>query len=188
MKKTTKGAIAAGGAAVLLLGGAGSLAYWTDSNTINGGSFTTGTLGLKLVSCDSGWTYANGSAAGSNVNLIVPGDQIQKSCTYTINATGDHISAALTTPSSVNLTPGAGSTSYNATVGASYTLNGAAASNPEITATNNGQTLVAKLTVTFPFGNSGSINVNDTQNVTQTLNGLTVTLSQDQSTGKNPNA
>jgi len=188
MKKTTKGAIAAGAAAVLLLGGAGSLAYWTDSATINGGSFTTGTLGLTLVGCDTGWTYANGGAAGSPVSLIVPGDAIQKSCTYTIAATGDHISASLTTPGTVNLTPGAGTTSYTATVGAAYTIAGTAVANPEITGANNGQTLVAKLVVTFPFGNNTTINVNDTQNVTQTLNGLTVTLAQDQSTGNNPNA
>ena len=34
MKKSTKGAVAAGAAAVLLMGGAGSLAYWTASGTI----------------------------------------------------------------------------------------------------------------------------------------------------------
>ncbi len=43
MNKTTKGALAASAAAVLLLGGAGSLAYWSDAETIQGGDVTAAT-------------------------------------------------------------------------------------------------------------------------------------------------
>ncbi len=38
MKKSTKGALAAAAAGSLLLGGAGSLAYWTDAESITGTS------------------------------------------------------------------------------------------------------------------------------------------------------
>ncbi|NKU44191.1 alternate-type signal peptide domain-containing protein [Rhodococcus hoagii] len=46
MNKKTKGAIAAGAAAALLAGGAGSFALWSDSETLNGGTITAGTLTL----------------------------------------------------------------------------------------------------------------------------------------------
>ena len=41
MNRTTKGAIAAGAAAVLLLGGAGSLAYWSDCQDAAGGTINS---------------------------------------------------------------------------------------------------------------------------------------------------
>lgn len=44
MKKSTKGAIAAAAAAVLLLGGGTTLAYWTASVDIAGGTITAGEL------------------------------------------------------------------------------------------------------------------------------------------------
>ena len=76
MNKTTKGSLAAGAAAVLLLGGAGSLAYWTDAASIDGGSITSGTLTLDAGTC-AGWTYSDGAAgAGKTVELFVPGDLV----------------------------------------------------------------------------------------------------------------
>lgn len=185
MKKSTKGAFAAGAAAVLLLGGAGSLAYWSQGATVNAGSFKTGTLGLTAGTCDANWTYASGSDAGNAATLIVPGDVIQKKCTYTITATGDHLTAALTTPSTVAFTPAA-TGSNKMTVAATYQLAG----NPvtEVTSANNGQTVTATIAVTFPFGDATATDINDTQGLTESLNDLTVTLTQDQSSGKNPAA
>lgn len=37
MRKTTKGALAAGAAAALLIGGAGTLAYWAAEDSADGG-------------------------------------------------------------------------------------------------------------------------------------------------------
>ena len=51
MKKSTKGALAAGGAAFLLLGGAGSLAYWTDTPTSR---HRAGVRHLTIISNDCG--------------------------------------------------------------------------------------------------------------------------------------
>ena len=68
MKKSTKGALAAGGAAVLLLGGAGSLAYWTASGSVPGGSLTSGSMTLSSVTCGS-WTYG-GVDAGTPTSPV----------------------------------------------------------------------------------------------------------------------
>lgn len=193
MKKSTKGALAAGGAAVLLLGGAGSLAYWTAGASVNASSFTTGTMKLTAGTC-SGWTYASGSASGSAVNLIVPGDSITSTCTYTVAGTGDHLSAHLASaPSTVALTPAA-TGSYNATVATSYTLGGTALANPTTAGSvafpaANGKELDVVYTVTFPYGDATTKNISaDSQSVTEALSALTVTLVQDQATGNNPNA
>jgi len=97
MKKTTKGALAAGAAAVLLLGGAGSLAYWTSSQTAAGGSLTSGSITLSAVSCGD-WAYGGADAGTptSPVTAIVPGDEVQKTCTGTLTLVGDHIGATVT--------------------------------------------------------------------------------------------
>ncbi|GAA4824832.1 alternate-type signal peptide domain-containing protein [Nocardioides caeni] len=96
MKKTTKGALAAGSAAVLLMGGAGTLAFWTDSDVVDGGSVTAGDLSLTTGSCED-WVYADADVLGpgETVNLVVPGDTIEKTCTASIDGTGDHLRATV---------------------------------------------------------------------------------------------
>ncbi len=56
-----------------------------------------------------------------------------------------------------------------------------------LTSADNGKVITAKFVVTMPYG-SPTVNGNDTQGLTATLNQLTVTLTQDQSSGNNPNA
>ena len=51
MNKTVKGAFAAGTAAFLLVGGAGSLAYWNDTANVAGSTINSGTLTLDSSSC-----------------------------------------------------------------------------------------------------------------------------------------
>lgn len=92
MKRSTKGAIAAAAAAVLLLGGAGTLAYWNATDSVNGGTLTAGTLALSDVTCDATWT----EGADTDVQLLVPGDTVTKECTGNITMTGDHIQATVT--------------------------------------------------------------------------------------------
>ena len=92
MKKQTKGAIAAGGAAVLLLGGLGSLAYWNDSTALGGSTITSGQLSMTK---DAGtWTDENGSINPTTFRLV-PGDTVTYTTTVTINATGDNLKAKL---------------------------------------------------------------------------------------------
>lgn len=177
MNKTTKGALAAGAAAVLLMGGAGTLAYWSDSADVDGGTIEAGELKLDAGSCDANWVHAD----ESTVSIIVPGDIISKECTFTITAEGDNLEATLTTPGTVTYTQTAGDQNPAPTldldIAATYAIDGGAVST--ITEANDGDTLTATLTATFAFGDAATINANDTQNLIAELDELTVTLTQD---------
>ena len=73
MKRSTKGALATAAAAFLLLGGAGTLAYWTDDAVVDGGEVDSGSIGLQNVTCFPDWTYMD-SVGTEAVEEIVPGD------------------------------------------------------------------------------------------------------------------
>lgn len=185
MKKTTKGALAAVAAGVLLMGGAGSLAYWSDTATVDGGAITTGELALGDATCDADWAYAVGNAgAGTTATLIVPGDTVAKQCTFTVTATGDNLQATLTTPTTVDVTETPGAASLQADVSAAYAIGGAAIP-ASITSANDGQTVTATIEVAFPFGTDDDattpVNVNDTQDIVATLDTIEVTLTQTES-------
>jgi len=93
MKKTTKGVLAASAAGALLLGGAGSLAFWTDAVTINGASIATGEFSLSAPDCGNGW-HLDGSPTTNYTNqLLVPGDTLTENCSFTVTAKGSHITA-----------------------------------------------------------------------------------------------
>jgi alternate signal-mediated exported protein len=185
MKKSTKGALAAGAAAALLLGGAGSLAYWTAVGNADGGSITAGTLTLSAGTCDD-WTYAAGAAnAGNPVVLFVPGDKVTTTCTFTIGATGDNLSASITAPTTLNVTTTPSGTSFQADVTTAYQIDGTTIdpSTRKVTSADNGTDLTATFDVTIPYGTDESgtpkVNANDTQAITAALDSLTVTLTQD---------
>ena len=98
MKKSTKGAYAATAAAVLLLGGAGTLAYWNDTTTVAGGEIESGVLWLGNPDCGQGWTLDGGDVF--TTQLLVRGDTLTKVCTIDLVAEGEHLGAdlALDTP------------------------------------------------------------------------------------------
>lgn len=182
MKKSTKGALAAGAAAALLLGGAGTLAFWSDSEILPGGSVDSGELALVDGDCDDDWVYADGFAsAGDPVVLFVPGDVIQKECTFDIVAAGDNLSATLTTPATVDVTPTPAAPTLEATVAATYAIGGSPVP-ATVTSANDGDTVTATITVTFPYGTETTVNANDTQNITATLDDIEITVVQN-----NPN-
>ncbi|GAA4418923.1 hypothetical protein GCM10023169_09070 [Georgenia halophila] len=183
MNKTAKGALAAGAAVLLLTGGATTLAYWSDTGTAAGGDVTTGSLALSEGTCDAGWVYATGSDAGTAVTTIVPGDAITKDCTFTVSATGDHLSAEVSVPDTLTYTATPDAASLELTVDGTYDIGGTAiADGGVVTEANDGQTLTASFVVTFPFGDAAAINLNDTQDLTATLDQLEVTLTQTQDT------
>lgn len=188
MKKSTKGAVAAAGAAVLLLGGAGSLAYWTDQGNASGGAITTGDMALTDGTCAANWTYADGGDAGGTVGTIVPGDSVTKDCTFTVTGTGDHLTANLSAPGDVTYTTNGTPTTLQLTSSATYDVGGTTYADGDSFAITGTQTLTAHIVVTFPYGDDSTINANDTQDITATLDAITVTLTQDQSSGDNPNA
>lgn len=95
MNKATKGAIAAGAAGILLLGGAGTFALWEDNANITGGTVSTGELELALGT----GTWAETATPGTPINIatfdIVPGDSLTYTTTVTATATGDNLTGEL---------------------------------------------------------------------------------------------
>jgi alternate signal-mediated exported protein len=104
MNKLVKGAIAGAAGIVLLMGGAGSLAYWNDSAQAGPATGTTITAGtLKISAVDAG-SWTKGFYNGSNVlvgsvapvaNLanvrIVPGNRLVYTQTFNLDASGDDL-------------------------------------------------------------------------------------------------
>lgn len=185
MKKTTKGSLAALGAAALLLGGGTSLAYWTASADTTPSSITAGELKLSFLTCDADWKYAAGHAsAGDPVTLWVPGDVVTKSCTFNVIATGDNLLATLTAPDTVSLSSSTATSS--ADVDVAYLLEDATIvdgsttlAGTQITEAAADRTLKATFTVTFPYGDTTAVNANDTQSWEAAFNALTITLTQE---------
>jgi alternate signal-mediated exported protein len=186
MNKTIKGAGAAVAAATLLLGNAGSLAYWSDVAGVDSGSVASGELSLAQSACDTTWslnggTYAEAAAqddpATANIDetvgsLVVPGDTLTKSCSYLIQAAGDHLTAKLEVTGPTFTGAGNGLTAELKAKGV-FTVAGASVEG--ITSADDGKVLEATITVDFPFGDTV---VNDSQALAAILDDYTVTATQ----------
>jgi alternate signal-mediated exported protein len=174
MKKSTKGALAAGSAAVLLMGGVGTLAYWNDSEVVTGTTVGSGQLDLALLSCGD-WQLDTGGGAGGNLGSreIVPGDALTKTCTYTLTAEGDHLEATLdvTEPEWTGDLAGYVDTSATFTVDSDPVTPGT----PFPFQDGATRTITAAFTLDFPFGTGVD---NDSQDVTASLDDITLTVTQ----------
>lgn len=173
MKKTTKGAIAAVGAAALLLGGAGTLAYWNATATVGGGAITAGELKLTDTTAGggcatAGWTLDGGGTYTPGTSLVVPGDVLTKTCQFQIVATGDHLAAAAT------VTTPAGTGALPTSVVGAFTVDGSALAG-NVTSAQDGKILEAKITVTVD--QTVSLD-NASQGKASTIGDYTVTLTQ----------
>jgi len=100
MNKLTKAAIAGAAGIALLLGGAGSLAYWNSETGLNGGSVSSGNLTIEAAAAPTNVMYAfnGGTPAAFNpaTNKIVPGDVVTMTQDVTITAVGEHLKVDLT--------------------------------------------------------------------------------------------
>lgn len=172
--KTLKAAGAAVAAGVLLLGGAGTLAYWSADASVTGDDIAAGQLSLTGAACDETWVL-NGGTAYTTGTLIVPGDTLTKECSYTITATGENLQADLTANEP------AGTGLVGATLGAAYTVDDPTdttdtpAAVTQITEDNDGDVLTATLTVDFPYGTEVD---NTSQGMSATLDAYTITAEQ----------
>lgn len=108
---------------------------------------------------------------------MVPGDVITRTCTYTVNASGEHLAATvdLATPSFAETNDLA--SALNAT--ATYTRDPGTGAVPladdaAITDANDGDVLSAAISVTFNDATAGTT----AQEMTATLGALTVSLTQ----------
>jgi len=165
MNKLVKGSIAAAAGIALLMGGAGSLAYWNDSATVNAGTVTSGVLDVNTGTAGS-WS--------PSIAKIVPGDTVTYTQQLTLVATGDNLKATVssnigtitnnitgstatstfvvkTSPGGVVVVPAAGV----------YTLNG---------------TYTVDVTITVAFSSTTANQVG--QNASVNLSTLAVTVTQ----------
>lgn len=169
MKKTTKGAIAAGSAALLLAGGAGTMAAWNASGDLAGGTVQSGTLSLTSTGTAGQWKL--GDTAYTD-QLLVPGDVLTYTAEYTIGAAGTNLVATLT---AAPLTfaedadaqlKGALTPTLTATVGDSAVTT--------ITPENNNKVVKVVASITFDAETAGVV----AQGQTAAFNAPTITLEQ----------
>ena len=90
MRTSLKAALAGIAGAGLLLGGAGSLAYWDDEETVDGGTIKSGTLNVVDADCGDGWSDGVTDVVPlDSVYLIVPGTVLTKVCDFNLRVAGD---------------------------------------------------------------------------------------------------
>ena len=98
MNKAMKGAIAAGAAGILLLGGAGTFAVWSDSRNVTADAVNTGVLSLD-VNPDGDAKWAETADLATEISPatfeIVPGDSLTYTATVAVTATGDNLTGEL---------------------------------------------------------------------------------------------
>lgn len=185
MKSSIKAALAATAGGGLLLGGAGSLAYWTDSTEVQPDTtLTSGRLDLSAPTCGD-WTLDGGFVYTPATDEIVPGDTLTRTCQFQITAIGEHLAANLTANAPAmtdsfledELTFAADyeidSDATNDNVG--ETLVDPDAGAVAFTDADNGKYLRVAFTVDFPYG------VVDNQSnggITTQLGAVTVTATQ----------
>lgn len=164
MKKNTKGAIALGAAALLLAGGAGTYAAWSDDATLAGGDVTAGHL--RITEVDGGtWAWANGDDFNPGSDRIVPGDTVQYTAKYELEVSGTNLVASLTS----DIGQVSGDLAQHLTVTTESTDDIA-----NITETNNRDIVEVTTSITF---DADTIN-QDGADATADLSGSTITLEQ----------
>ena len=108
-RKSLKGVIALAAAGLVLAGGGGTYALWSDQVTLNGGNVNSGEL--KLVDTQPGtWFDLSSGTATAIADIstfrVVPGDVIEYRVVTTIAADGDNLKATLAAdPASVTGDP-----------------------------------------------------------------------------------
>lgn len=181
MRRLTKAALATGGAAVLLLGGAGTVAYWTAQGTATGTALTSGDMSVTDGTCDA-WQYTTADGGGP-ATLIVPGDSVQTTCTITVTGKGDHLGVTATlsgttafaesNPLATALTP----TLTTSSVEVDGTAVPTDPTQGVSIATGGSHTITAVVTADFPYG-SATTPGNNTQDLTATLDNVVLAVVQ----------
>lgn len=186
MNKLTKAGIATAAGIALLMGGAGTLAYWNDSANLTGGAITAGTLKITSVGTGVWSSDKTGTVADIASYRIVPGEKLTYTTTVNISVVGN----ALTT---VQASLGSAAITAATATGAQQTANNALAaalgSSAVLTVTGTGVTgtgpytipsstssLTVSATLSFPNGAAGAENGAKTGQVN--LSGFALTLSQ----------
>jgi alternate signal-mediated exported protein len=184
MNKLIKGSIAGAAGIALLLGGAGTLAFWNDDAIITGATITAGNLDVapaKVAGATDGWKSSKGAITNIASYKIVPGDVLTYTQSFDVTAVGDNLKAvASLTPTAI--TPATTANTADVALAkqlqnsAVFTVNGATTT--AVAPTGGAQTIVVTTTITFPNGTAvvdnaaklGAVNLaNFTVMLTQTV-------------------
>ncbi|MGO4201775.1 alternate-type signal peptide domain-containing protein [Rhodococcus sp. TAF43] len=174
MNKQTKGAIAAGAAALLLAGGAGSFALWSDTESLAGGAIQSGKLTLTTSGTPT-WTKG-GQSIDISTYKVVPGDVISYNATATIGASGDNLAAHLKAT-----VPGLTGNELAAKLSAVTTASVGGTTLPTdedgvaITSANDNQTVNVQVQFTFDAATANQV----AQNQSVTFGNVVLDLTQD---------
>jgi alternate signal-mediated exported protein len=90
MNKMIKGSVAGATGIVLLMGGFGTYALWSDSSEMNSSRVTSGVLDIK-----AGAVTWDGTGAWEQGDLVVPGDVVTRTQVFTIRGTGSNLAGAI---------------------------------------------------------------------------------------------
>jgi alternate signal-mediated exported protein len=187
MNKFTKASIATGAGIVLLLGGAGTFAYWNDAETLAPGEITSGVLTIDQATTGAGtWTDTKGTLATTDDVAIgtigdfriVPGDKLIYTKSLVVTATGDNLLAKLKADLD-GITGGDLDNDVTVTVEAvtagSGVVNASDGSVHITAATAGSSTIAVQVVVSYPFGSAQNL---AGQNESINLAGLKLVLEQ----------
>ncbi|MGN6575110.1 MAG: alternate-type signal peptide domain-containing protein [Nocardioides sp.] len=96
MNKMIKGSVAGATGIVLLMGGFGTYALWSDSTSVNAGQLQSGNLDIALVDdTTNGWRDASAGRANDTWDIdkdsMVPGDVVKLTQVLDIDAVGKNL-------------------------------------------------------------------------------------------------
>jgi alternate signal-mediated exported protein len=175
MRKSTKGAVAASAAAMLLIGAWGTQASWSDDQVLPSTAIGTGHLNLT-GSCDD-WLIkvdlADPELVAFDPDLmkLAPGDLLQLSCEFTVDALGVNVSAKLSASTPQLSGDDALGIVHALEIGQTYTKEDGSTIGTT-TVLNDGDVIDALLTVSVPA------TITDAQDLTAVLDAITVTATQ----------
>ncbi|HWV48978.1 MAG TPA: alternate-type signal peptide domain-containing protein, partial [Microbacterium sp.] len=158
---------------VLLLGGGGTLAYWSTTATLGGGTVVSGDLDLQPSGASS-WTLTpEGGTAVPVTDLaaieIVPGDTLTLAGDFTITLIGDNLVADLAVADLASLPTGILPPAISVTddTGATFSGDG-------LTAALNGEVVSVEVAFQFDPATSGT----DLQTTDFVFEDVALTLTQ----------
>ncbi len=155
MNKLVKGSVAAAVGIALLMGGAGTLAFWNDQASIAGGTITAGTLSIAVPSTapsTDGWKSGTTAIPSISAFRIVPGDTLTYTKTFTVTATGNNLTATagIGALSIVGASSSAADTALAALLTKSATFTVGGVTTTTVNAAAGTQTVVVTATIAFP--------------------------------------
>lgn len=171
MNKLTKAAIAGAAGIALLLGGAGSLAYWNQSVAITATNVDSGSLSLTPTgswsTTPTKWVPGDTATYTGTLAIVAVGDNFKGTLSLDttglfLNAPVNYLESALTVAFNVNVSGTAGKVTGSA--GGPYTITAPGTYNLPVT-----------ITVTFPYG---TVVDNNTQSLTADLSTVKFNVKQ----------